>query len=674
LSFQQAPRNRGASPAPPAAGRRVPGSRRDWLAAAALAAVTFAVFGPALRCQFVNFDDSVYAAANPRVQEGLSLHGFEWAFTTFELSNWHPLTWLSLQLDATLWRQSDGKAGPFGFHLTNVLLHAANAALLFLALRALTGAFWPSAVAALLFAVHPLRAESVAWIAERKDVLSVFFGLLALWAYADYVKRPSPWRYLAVFAAFAASLMSKPMLVTLPFLLLVLDWWPLGRVRTLADWRRPAVEKLPLLALTVALSVLTYRAQAEQGAVMGSGASPPAVRLANVAIGYLTYLAKTAWPSGLAVYYPYPKELRLPAASVAAALLVALTAGAVVLRRRAPYLLAGWLWYLGTLVPVIGIVQVGGQAYADRYSYFPQVGILIALCWGVAELTRKNQGAAVTAAAVAAVLLIAVTWSQLQFWHDSVALWERAVRVAEPSSTVLTNLGEAYTEQNNPREAEAAYRKALRLEPDSLVVLLNLGKLLVVQGKPAEAGELFRAACEAHPDSAPAHQGLAEFLLRQAKLDEAAREFEEVARLSPDPTDAYCKAYCRLGREELRRGDLARARQWLEKALSVRADCADAFAGLGAIHLRQGQAEEGLARMREAVRCEPNSARRHFDLGVVLERQNHLEESAESLCRAVELDPKSREYRSALNLVLNRLAGSGRADLARQIGERLRGL
>jgi tetratricopeptide (TPR) repeat protein len=648
----------------------VPGSRRDWLTAAALAAVTFAAFGPALRCQFVNFDDTVYAAANPRVQEGLTGRGVAWAFTTFELSNWHPLTWLSLQLDATLWRQADGKAGPFGFHLTNVLLHAANAALLFLALRALTGAYGPSAAAALLFAVHPLRAESVAWIAERKDVLSVFFGLLTLWAYADYVKRPSVWRSLAVFAAFAASLLCKPMLVTLPFLLLVLDWWPLARVRTLADWRRPAVEKLPLLALTVVLSVVTYQAQAEQGAVMGLEASPPAVRLANVAIGYLTYLVKTAWPSGLAVYYPYPKELRPAAAAGAAVLLVALTAGAVLSRRRAPYLLAGWLWYLGTLVPVVGLVQVGGQAYADRYSYFPQIGILLALCWGVAELARKNQGAAVAATAVAAVLLTTVTRSQLQFWHDSVALWERAVRVAEPNPTALSNLGEAYTEQNNPREAEAAYRKALRLDPDWLVARLNLGKMFVVQKRAAEAGEQFRAARDAHPDSAQAHQGLAEFLLWQAKPDEAVREFEEVARLTPDPTDAYC----RLGRVELQRGDLGRARQWLEKALDLRPDAADAHAGLGAIHIRQGQAEEGLAQMREAVRCDPTSARRHFELGVVLERQNHLEESAESLCKAVELDPKTRDYRSALNLVLNRLAGAGRADLARQIGERLRGL
>src|SRR5579883_3044632 len=341
---------------------RPPGKFREWVAAGLLAGISLAVFARALDCGFVNYDDMEYVTRNRDVLRGLTPGGVGWAFTTCYNSNWHPLTWLSLELDASLWHLPDGGPDPTGFHLTNVLVHAANVALVFFALRALTGAFWRSAAVALLFAVHPLRVESVAWVSERKDVLSTFFGLLALWAYAAYVAAPSRRRYLAVAGPFALSLLSKPMLVTLPCLLLVLDWWPLGRLRP-GDWRRRVVEKVPLFALVVASSAVTYLAQSKQRAVASTTMFPPSVRLENALVGYAAYLFKTVWPADLAAYYPHPiydtrsgGGLTAETVGLAAVVLVALTAGAAALRRKAPYLLAGWLWFLGTLVPVIGLV------------------------------------------------------------------------------------------------------------------------------------------------------------------------------------------------------------------------------------------------------------------------------------------------------------------------------
>src|SRR5579883_1257197 len=438
---------------------RPPGKFREWVAAGLLAGISLAVFARALDCGFVNYDDMEYVTRNRDVLRGLTPGGVGWAFTTCYNSNWHPLTWLSLELDASLWHLPDGGPDPTGFHLTNVLVHAASAALLFLALRALTGAFWRSAAVALLFAVHPLRVESVAWVSERKDVLSVFFGLLALWAYAAYVKRPSVGRYLAVAAAFAASLLCKPMLVTLPFLLLVLDGWPLGRVRTLADWRRPALEKLPLLALAVASSALTYFVQAKAGTVRGLETFPLNVRVENAAVSYVQYVAKTAWPLGLAVYYPHPASPwggGLPAWKVggAAVLLVAATAAAVALWRKAPYLLAGWLWYAGTLVPVLGLLQVGDHAYADRYSYFPQIGLLVAACWGVAEVARRHAETAAAIAAAAALALAVVTGVQLASWRDSIALWRHDLRAAGRSPLAYMNLGAALGEAGDAAGSE----------------------------------------------------------------------------------------------------------------------------------------------------------------------------------------------------------------------------
>jgi tetratricopeptide (TPR) repeat protein len=627
------------TPAAPAPQR----TRRDCLAAAALAAVAFAVFAPALGHEFVNYDDPDYVTANRHVTAGLTAGGAYWALTAFHTYNWHPLTWLSLQLDASLWKGADAKPDPRGFHLTNVLLHAANAALLFLALRSLTGAYWRSLAAALLFAVHPLRAESVAWVSERKDVLSACFGLLTLWAYARYVRAPSPGRYLAVLASFALSLLAKPMLVTLPCLLLVLDWWPLGRWQARGFW--PLLrEKLPLFVLAAASAVVTVRAQAGEGAVAGLTLFPADVRAANAVLSYAAYLAKTVWPAGLAVYYPhpvYPYAGGLPPAQVAAAgfLLAAITAGAAALRGRAPYLLAGWLWYLGSLVPVIGLVQVGSQAYADRYTYLPQVGLLIAACWGAADLARARPGVALAAAGAAAVALAALTWRQLPAWHDSVSLWQHALGVARDNPVARLNLGLAFEQQGNDKEAAAQYREAIRLDPRFARALGNLGNLLLRRGGPPnEALRLLREACRAAPGSALMRTNLANALLRQGQLDEAARQFNEAIRL--DPALVGAAAHDRLGEIEASRGNAAAAADFFREALRRQPDFPEARAGLGAALVQLGQAEEGLRLLREAVRAAPRFERGHVQLGEALEKTGDLDGAATHFGEATRLRPE----------------------------------
>jgi tetratricopeptide (TPR) repeat protein len=587
---------------------RVP---RHWLVALALAGVTLVAFAQALWCGFVNYDDPDYVTKNEHVTAGLSAEGVRWAFTTFKNGNWHPLTWLSLQLDATLW-----KTDPFGFHLTNVLLHAANAALLFLALRALTGALWRSAAVALLFAVHPLRVESVAWVTERKDVLSTLFGLLALWAYAAYVAAPSTRRYLALAGLFALSLLSKPMLVTLPCLLLVLDWWPLGRLQT-ADWWRRVVEKLPLFALVVASSAVTYRAQLDQSAVGNTEMFPASVRAENAVVSYAAYLLKTVWPADLGAYYPHPIYDRRPGGGLtgetvglAAVLLAALTAGAVALRRRAPYLLAGWLWFLGTLVPVIGLVQVGAQAYADRYTYFPQIGLLLAVCWGAADLARGRERVALAAAGAAALVLALATQAQMAYWKNSEVLWRHSLQVTFSNSTAEMNLGEILEEKKDFQGAAECYRRA--------------------------------ADCE--PGSVGAHYRLGTVLDRLNLNNDAAREFGEAARLAPDSPDAVYK----LGITAAKLGNLKLAEQCFQEALRRSERFAPAYTILGLMLLEgKGDVEKATKYLHRAVELNPGDADAWFHLGRARAMQGRAD-AQECFEKAAKLAPDSPLYRSAL--------------------------
>jgi tetratricopeptide (TPR) repeat protein len=667
--------------------------RRDWLTAAAIAAVACAVFWPALRGEFLSYDDPDYVTGNPHVRQGLNAEDMLRAFTTFQVANWHPLTWLSLQLDSTLWRASDGEPEPAGFHLTNVLLHAGSAAMLFLALRSLTGAFGPSAATALLFAVHPLRAESVAWVAERKDVLSLFFGMLALRAYAAYVRVPARRRSLVVAACFALSLTAKPALVALPFLLLVLDWWPLDRVQTRDDWVRLVKEKWLLVVLTLASCVVTVLAQVRGGATRGLETYSLHVRIETALAGYAFYAIKTFWPFNLAAFYPHP-GINLPVAQVwaGATLLVVVSATAVALRRRAPYLLAGWLWYLGMLVPVIGLVQVGNQAYADRYSYFPQIGLLLAICWGVADMVVGRAAMLLTAVAIAAVALVVRTEDQLRTWHDSEALWQHAIGVTGENPTALVSLGYVAEIKGQPKRGESYYRRALELDPDSFLAHLNLGTKLARDGKPELAEPHLRRACELAPTFATAQLRLGQLRLEQGHRAEAVRHFEEVIRLAPDSGEAYWN----LARAAIEAGQNDQAINYLRKTLRWQPDYPEANYWLARLLLPGGNPDQCAALLREELRHNPTSADAHLLLGQVLEkardvdgagkqyaeavrlnpklaegwfylgiasaRQQRGADAEASLTRAVALDPESARYKVALAVVLDGLAAARAAD------------
>ena len=478
-----------------------------------LVVVTLALYNPVSRNGFVNFDDDRYVTDNPQVQAGLRWSTISWAFTSFDQANWHPLTWLSHALDCQLFRLN-----PVGHHYTNVLLHAANALLLFLILQWFTGYTARSLMVAALFALHPLNVESVAWVAERKNVLSMFFFLLAVAAYGWYVRKPSVARYLAVAALFGMGLMSKPMVITLPLVLLLLDYWPLGR----SVWgRAPAhvqaerssaaapplwklcLEKLPLLALSALSAMVTMMAQGAGGAVLSSAAHDPWLRLENVVVSYELYLEKAVWPFRLAVLYPYPHALRAWEVAASAVVLLAVTV-AVLKNRKHRALVAGWLWFLGTMIPMIGLIQVGNQAMADRYAYLPLIGVFVMIVWAAAEWARNRQLSGKLLAPVGLTVLFAlaaVTHIQLSYWHDDFTLWSRVLAVTRNNFVAENNFGNALIRQGRPNEAIIHFRAAAALEPGDSASQLNLGIYAQEHGDLQQARERYANALRLTTDA-----------------------------------------------------------------------------------------------------------------------------------------------------------------------------
>jgi tetratricopeptide (TPR) repeat protein len=456
----------------------------------ALAVGTFAVFGQTLHHDFVNFDDNEYVYDNPVVARGLTSQGIVWAFTQSYAANWHPLTWLSHELDCQLYGLHPG-----GHHLTNVLLHATTAILLFLVLRQMTGALWRSAFVAAVFAVHPLRVESVAWVAERKDILSGLFFMLTMAAYVRYARLPgSRGRYCVVMLLFALGLMCKPMLVTLPLVLLLLDYWPLQRVESV---RRLALEKLPLLALSAAACVLTLWAQHES--IQSTGLFTLPHRLGNAMVACAVYLGQMVWPAGLAVLYPYPQNgLPIWKWALAGILLASLSAVAWAGRRRRPWLLMGWAWYLLMLIPVAGIIQVGDQAHADRYTYLPQIGIYMAVTWLVAQWRVSRMALGCLMSGVLAVLMVCA-WRQTAYWQDSETLWNRALACTKANVVAHDDLGAALRDKGRVDEAITQYQMALQINPNYAEAHYNLGIALVQKGKAAEASSHYQEAVRIQP-------------------------------------------------------------------------------------------------------------------------------------------------------------------------------
>jgi Flp pilus assembly protein TadD len=504
-----------------------------------LVAATILAFWNISAAGFVNYDDPAYVSANPIVQRGLTAENIRWAFTTFHYNNWHPLTWLSYMVDCQLFGMN-----PLSFHLVNLAFHTANALFVFLLLWRLTGSLWPSAIVAAFFAWHPLHVESVAWISERKDVLSTFFALLTICAYAKYVKRPRAGWYLLTLVLFLLALMSKAMAVTVPFLLLLMDIWPLRRLNLVSPgWfrilRQLILEKLPLFALSLAVSFATFFAQGE--AVMTTSHLALTHRLENAVVSYARYLGKSFWPADLAVFYPHPIEgWSLPLIAASAALLLCISALAVLTVRNRPYLFTGWFWFLGTLIPVIGLVQVGSQSIADRYMYLPSIGLFIAIVWGVRDLVKAFRLPPLPLALGTGAALLAcglLTFRQVRVWKDSFSLFSHAERVTPPNIVTLNNLTAELLAHGQVAEADARVDTAIRLFPREYLTWWHAGNRARRRGDFGEAATHYQTALQLQPREPQLHFLLA-LVLEQQNESGAIHSYREAIRLNPQFTPA----------------------------------------------------------------------------------------------------------------------------------------
>lgn len=637
-----------------------------------LVAIVWAVFGQTLAHGFLNYDDDDYVYANPKVTHGLTASGLGWAFTHVHADNWHPLTTLSHMLDSQLYGLQ-----PWGHHLTNVVLHAAAAALLFLALRSLTGALWRSALAAALFAIHPLRAESVAWISERKDVLSGVFFMLTLWSYARYA-RAAPHtlgRYLTALVFFALGLLCKPTLVTLPFVLLLLDYWPLRRFpsgkvdqASVATWRRLILEKLPFLVLAAGSCVATLLAQQK---VFETSFHPDLPqRIGNAVVSYAAYLWETVYPMHLAVLYPYHAGLPgVGAVLFAFLLLLAMTCLVLVLHKKYPFLLIGWLWFLGILVPMIGLVQVGLQSHADRYTYLPQIGLCVAVTWGAAELFgRWHLGR--TAAAICALLLVTTlgvsAYWETSHWQSSETLWRHAIANTSANSVAQNSLGRALLEKGELAEAASLFEQALKLEPLSAVIHSNLGKTFEREGRIDQARFEFQRALELKPDDADAFYNLGDVVMAKGQIEQAISYYERAIALKPDSAGVYNN----LGIAHLRLGQLDEATANYRQAIALRPDLPDPHYNLGNVLARKGNLEEAIASYEASLGLQPNSATVHNALGLALAELGKTDEALEHLQVSLRLDSNKPETHLNMARLMARLAR--RDEAVTQLNEVLR--
>ena len=572
---------------------------RDWLIALAIVVATVALYLEVRHHEFVNYDDPYYVTENAQVVKGLSPSGIGWAFATFDDGNWFPLTWISHMADVSLWGMSPGS-----HHLTNVGLHALAAMLLFLFFRALSLSAGPSAAGAMLFALHPLRVESVAWIAERKDVLSGALSVLTLWLYVRYAKQPRVGRYAAVMAAFASALMAKAMPVTLPIVMLILDAWPLDRRRTLS-WAALVREKTPFLLMSLAAAIAAIIAQRDVGATASLTYVPLTARLGNASVSYGMYLVNTIWPAGLAVFYPRPSQTPLSH--------LALSGGAIVLvswlawrwRARHPYLLTGWAWYLVMLVPVIGLVQIGAQARADRYTYLPSIGLSLMVAYGLADLEAhapRYRTLFLSGAAAIAIAFASITFMQLGVWRDSVTLFEHAKAVTRPNYTVLNNLGEGLATRGDMARAAEVFAEAIEVAPANASARLNLANALSRLGRLVQAASEYREAIRVQPSSAAAHAGLGAALGRLGQAEEAVAELREAVRLDPTQPDSHYN----LGNLLASLGRLDDAVSSLAVAVRLRPQDAMARSNLGAALASLGRYDEAIVQFSEALRIDPN--------------------------------------------------------------------
>ena len=626
------------------------GSR--WVSAsvcALLIVLCLAVYAQTVKFELLLFDDNDYVTDNPHVRSGLNLKGLAWAFTTMHASNWHPLTWISHMLDCRLYGMRAG-----GHHLTSVLLHAGNSLLLFLVLGRMTGRLGRSAFVAAVFAVHPLHVESVAWVAERKDVLSTLFGLLAVWAYARYAEKSNATRLLLALSAFALSLLAKPMLVTLPLVFLLLDFWPLARGGW--DWRLLR-EKTPFFVLALASTCVTYAAQQKGGAVSPLEALPLGVRLQNAVVTYAVYLIQVFWPKDLAFFYPHPGHGQ-PPAQVFGALLLLVSTTLLVLKalRGHPYMAVGWLWYLGTLVPVIGLVQVGGQARADRYMYFPMVGILVMVAWGVAELRFRHRRIVLAALAALSVAgLTVLAWCQTRYWQNNRALFEHALAVTVNNPVAHLFLGITLMNEGRPEEAVAQIQKSLSIRPGYVFAHVNLGVVLERSGATDQAIVHFREALRLKPECKDCEYNLGVTLAKQNQLDEALEHYSRARRLNPESAlveNNLATVLARLGRTD-------ESIAHLERALRIDPAYGEAHYNLGVTMAQVGRADAAAVEYRQALRLKPDYPDARYKLALLLAERREFGEAMTHYREFLRANPGNAIVHNSLGAAL---AGSGRLD------------
>jgi tetratricopeptide (TPR) repeat protein len=655
-------------------------TRRKFWIGAALVAISLALYDQTLRFPFVHWDDPQYVTKNERVQEGFTKEGVAWAFSETSLPTWHPVTWMSHMLDCELYGLDSR-----GHHATNVLLHALNTLLLFALFASMTGAPWRSAAVALLFSIHPLQVESVAWVSERKNLLSTLLGLLSTWAYIAYARRGGIHRYLLVALLLSLALMSKPMVVTLPFVFLLLDHWPLRR----SPSGHLLTEKIPLLLLSAGASVVTFVVQRNAGLMETQDPLPIAARLANAVVSYATYIGKTVWPSGLAMFYPHPyipESGGLPLAvwqiAGSAAVLLAISALVLHLRGRR-WTVFGWCWFLGTLVPAIGIVQVGHQAMADRYMYLPSIGLFVMVAWGGAEIIdalRARFGhthVAVGAIAATLVALAATAWVQTGHWRSSMALFQHAVEVVPRNPTIRYNVANRLRDRGQLDEAIAQYRRALEAIPDSSQLNINLANVLRRQGKIEEALTHYERAVNADPENVAAHTVLGAAYRRLGRLDEAERQYRIALQIRPDETALYNLANLLLSREAFdeaieryrealeldadnprvhnnlgnalfANGDPNAAEQHFRAAIRIAPKYFRAYNNLGMVMQERGMLDDAVVLYQTALRIEPDYAAAHGNLARALRARNERERAVHHYRRALEIDPGDVESRRGL--------------------------
>ena len=617
-----------SSPAP----QRERHALRDALIITALAALTAVVYAQVVRFDFVNYDDPIYVVENPYVNHGLTARGFVWAFNGPHESNWHPLTWLSLMVDASLYGKWAG-----GFHLTNLALHVVNVCLVFLLWRQLTGEEGPSICVAALFAVHPQHVESVAWVTERKDVLSTLFGLLALMAYARYASKSRWFDYALMLVSFVLSLMSKQMWITLPLLLLLLDYWPLGRFQALG-WRRLIWEKLPLFALTAIFSLIALYAQSRQGALITLDQMPFPLRAANALVSSVAYLASTIWPTRLSFFYPRPiGSLPLVQVLGAGGVLAGVTGLVLWQRRRRPYLLVGWLWYLIALLPVIGLVQIASQARADRYMYLPHLGLFVMLVWGIRSFWPLGTRWLALATAVVVTAMALTCRQQVSTWRDNRSLAGHALALNPNNVMALITLGAANL-KDNPEEAIKYYQRANVVAPGVETVHTGLGRAHRQLGQMDLALQQFELALIANPNWVGALSGRGRIRVERGEVASGIEDYLKALSLEPDAytiRNNLALAYFQLG-------DYERSAEQFRLALAIEPDSVPMHQNLGLVCMKLGRFEEAAAEYRRALDLGPPSPEILMDLSMAYGKLGRLDDARQAYESAIRLDPKFR--------------------------------